>query len=154
MKRIIVQCAIPPVLALLACAAFSAPARAQDGTTPGPVYRITQYKTTPGKMPEVLRDMREHLRPVYDEYKQQGLILDYKVISSLTTESPNDWDIGLVVAFKNLAAMEALAEKAGPITLKHYGNAEKRTEAASKRNQMRTVVSSRLVRELTLNPLP
>jgi hypothetical protein len=38
--------------------------------------------------------------------------------------------------------------------LKHYGSAEKEQEALAKRRQLGETVASKLVREVTLNPLP
>lgn len=133
---------------------LSTPVQAQDNSTPGTVWRVTLYKVKPGKMNEVQMDMRQHLRPVYEEYKKQGLILDYKLYTNSTADSSGDWNIALAVGYKNWAALDDLAKKTDPITLKHYGTREKRQEAADKRNQLQEVVSSRLMREITLNPLP
>ena len=123
-------------------------------TTPGPVWRVSLYKVKPGKMPEVMADLRQNFKVVNDEYKKQGLIVDYKVYTNSTTDSPGDWDIAVATAYKNWAALDDLGRMTDPITLKHYGTREKRQEAADKRNQLRDLVSSRLMRELTLNPMP
>lgn len=139
---------------LLVLCFVGAHAQGQDNTTPGPVWRVTTYKVRPGKMNDVLMDLRQHFRVVNEEYKRQGLILDYRIYTNTTTDGPNDWDYAIATAFKNWAALDTFGPQADAITLKHYGTAEKRQQAADARNQLRDVVSSRLLREQTLKPLP
>lgn len=154
MNKRIAYYAVSFLFAVVLYGALGTPALAQEGTTPGAVRRVTLYKVVAGKMPEVIKDLREHHRPVYEEYKQTGVILDYRIFTNSTTEGQDDWDLGIAVSYKNWAALDDLAQKTGPVTLKHYGTAEKRQAATNARNQLRTVVSSRLVRDLTLNPMP
>ena len=143
------------LVTLFLCYCFlSTPAQAQDNFTDGTVWRVNLYKVKPGKMSELLMEMRQNLRPLHEEYKKQGLIVDYKLYTNSTTDSSGDWSLALAVGYKNWAALDDLARKADPITLKHYGTREKRQEAQNKRNQLFEVVSSRLMREITLNPLP
>ncbi len=139
-------------LLLLFC--FAATTQAQENTTPGPVWRVTMYKVKPGKMNDVLMDLRRNFRVVNEEFKRQGLILDYRVYTNSTTDGPGDWDFAIALSYKNWAALDDLGPKADAITLKHYGSREKRQEAADARNQLREVVASRLMREQTLRPLP
>ncbi|MDQ6654019.1 MAG: hypothetical protein M3Y84_14920 [Acidobacteriota bacterium] len=139
---------------LLALCFAGAHAQAQDNTTPGPVWRVSTYKVRPGKMNDVLMDLRQHFRVVSEEYKRQGVILDYRIYTNTTTDGPNDWDFAIATAYKNWAALDTLGPQADAITLKHYGSAEKRQQAADARNQLRDLVSSRLIREQTLKPLP
>ncbi len=139
---------------LLVLGLFSAQAQAQDNTTPGPVWRVALFKIKPGKMNDVLMDLRQNFRVVSEEYKRQGLIVDYRVYFNTTTEGPNDWDLAIATAFKNFAALDTFPQQSDAITLKHYGTKEKRQAAADARNQWRDLVSSRLMREQTLKPLP
>ena len=111
-------------------------------------------KVKPGKQNDVLMDLRKNFRVVSEEYKKQGVILDYKIYFNSTTDGPNDWDFAIATAYKNWAALDTLGPVADAATLKHYGSAEKRQQAADARNQLRDVVSSRLIREQTLKPLP
>ncbi|MEK6336774.1 MAG: hypothetical protein AABM67_17750 [Acidobacteriota bacterium] len=142
------------VAVLLVLCFFGTQAQTQDNTTPGPVWRVSLYKVKPGKMNDVLMDLRQNFRVVNEEYKKQGLIVDYKVYSNSTTEGPNDWDYAISIAFKNWAALDTFPQQSDAITLKHYGTREKRQAAADARNQWRDVISSRLIREQTLKPLP
>ena len=139
---------------LLVFGFFGTQVRAQDNTTPGPVWRVSLYKVKPGKMNDALMDLRRNFRVVNEEYKRQGLIVDYKVYFNSTTDGPNDWDFAISTGFKNWAALDTFPQQADAITLKHYGTTEKRQAAADARNQWRDVISSRLIREQTLRPLP
>ena len=139
---------------LLVFGFFGTQVRAQDNTTPGPVWRVSLYKVKPGKMNDALMDLRRNFRVVNEEYKRQGLIVDYKVYFNSTTDGPNDWDFAISTGFKNWAALDTFPQQADAITLKHYGTIEKRQAAADARNQWRDVISSRLIREQTLRPLP
>ena len=93
-----------------------------------------------------------------EEQKKQGLILSYGWFTKPTTEGPGDWDLGLVVTYKNYAdAVDFSAErndKFDAISLKHYGTAEARTKAGDSTIPMRTVTQTVLVRAVTFNPMP
>ena len=142
------------VVALLVLCFSGTQAQAQDNTTVGPVWRVSLYKVKPGKMNDVLMDLRQNFRVVNEEFKRQGLIVDYRIYFNSTTDGPNDWDIAIATAYKNWAALDGFGEKADAITLKHYGSREKRQQAADARNQLRELVSSRLMVEQTLKPIP
>ena len=139
---------------LLVLCFVGADAQGQDNTIPGPVWRVSTYKVKPGKMNDVLMDLRKNFRVVNEEYKRQGVILDYRIYFNSTTDGPSDWDFAIATAYKNWAALDTLGPQADTVTLKHYGTAEKRQQAADARNEWRDLVSSRLYREQTLKPLP
>lgn len=148
------------VTILLCVCAFGAQAQTptpDQPTSPGPVWRITYYRIKPGKGAEFTKDVRENAKPIGDEAKKQGLILDYKWFTKPTNDGPNDWDRALVIVFRNYAdALDFNAErgqKLNEITLKHYGTAEARTKHDDGQRDLRDVVSSHLVRELIVNPI-
>ena len=130
-----------------AAAPAPAPAAADSmTTTPGAVMRVTLYRTNPGMGPENVHDFRNHVLPILEQEKAAGLILNYMVMTNVTTDSPEDWDYGTVVTYANWAALDSLGARADPITLRHYGSADARTAAGQRRAQLRTVVMSRLER--------
>jgi hypothetical protein len=51
--------------------------------TLGPISRIILVDIKPGKGSEFWTDLRRNVRPLYDEYKRQGLIQDYSVSSKV-----------------------------------------------------------------------
>ena len=136
-----------PLLPLAAQPA--APAPVQVTTTS--VARVTLYRIATGQNAAFNRDVLENLIPVWEEYKKAGIITGYNVFSKNSTESPDDWNIGISLVYPNFAALDNLGAKTNPITLKHYGTAEKRTAALNARNALRTVVSSFLTQGLTFS---
>lgn len=140
-------------LFLLACT-LTAAAQTQSNATPGPVWRVIYINVLPGMTDDFLMDLRRNTRPINEEYKKAGLIVDYKIYSNSTNDSPGDWDFAIAMGFKNWAALDEFTPKSAPIRLKHYGSAEKEQERLARRRQLGETVASKLVRELTLNPLP
>ena len=146
-----------PMLATLCLSAalLTAPsASAQVGspnTTPGPVVRVNFIRITPGHADAFWQDMRQHLKPIYEEYKRRGIITDYGVSTKSTTDSPDDWSVALTLTYANWAAFDDLAARTDPVTLAHYGTAAQRTAAASARLVHATTVQSFLVRGQMVN---
>jgi len=118
-------------------------------TTTTAVNRVVLYKLLPGQGPAYNQDVLEHLMPVYEAEKQAGILTSYQFFSKTTTDTPEDWNVGVVLTYPNFAGLDNLATRTDPITLKHYGSAEKRTAAGAARNQIRTVVSSFLTQTLS-----
>ena len=80
--------------------------------------------------------------------KKEGLISDYKVWTNVTTDGPHDWDIAFGYMVPNWATIDQLDAKAATLIAKHYGSREAMIEAGKKRNDIRTVVASKLAREV------
>jgi len=115
----------------------------------GPVWRVTYFHVKPGMGDAFWKDFHDHIKPVLDENKKQGLISDYKAFTNATTNQPNDWDIAIAVLYPNWAAIDQLDAKGASIVVKHYGSREAAFEAARKRSDIRDVVASHLAREVT-----
>ena len=144
MKRLLVP------LGILCLVGFAAPAAAQEHYTEGPVWRVNYLAVKPGKFNDTLKDLRANFNKTGAQAKAQGLILDYKVYLNATSTNPDDWDIATATLYKGYSALDGLTGKMDPITLKHYGSAETRTQAGTKRIDLWTTVSSVLVRENVL----
>ncbi|MDI1240997.1 MAG: hypothetical protein PSX80_03630 [bacterium] len=134
------------------------PTATPPATTPGNVSRITYFDILPGKGDDNMRHIRMNQMPILEEQKKQGLIVSYGFFTKTSTEGPGDWDLGLVITYKNYAeTLDPNAERAAKfdaIGLKHYGSAEARTKANDAASAMRTVVRGYLVRGVTFNPMP
>ena len=139
-------------LALLAAIlAFAThPVQAQEHYTLGPISRIILVNIKPGQGSEFWNDLRQRVRPLYDEYKRQGLIQNYSLGLKTTADGPEDWDVAIVLTFKNWAALDAFATKGDSVSRSYYGSYEKRSEAGAKRSEYGVINSSFLVRDLTL----
>ena len=127
-------------------------------TTPGNVSRVTHFDVLPGKNNEFTTYLRTHTIPILEEQKKQGLILSYGYFNKAVTDGPGDWDLGVVITYKNYAdAIDFNADRSAKfdaISLAHFGSADARTKANDSLNGMRTVTSSILVRGVTFNPMP
>lgn len=123
-----------------------APAVADSGIKPtSAILRVSLYRYADGMQQAVLEDMRTHLIPIWEAYRTAGIILDYSTMTNTTASSKDDWQFGVVLTYKNYAALDSLGARQAPITLKHYGSAAARTAANEARAKMRMLVSSNLV---------
>jgi hypothetical protein len=86
-----------------------------------------------------------------DALKEAGLILSYKVIEA-EAHSPNDWDLMLMVEYKDLATLEANEDKADALLQKLFGSDEKVMQGYKERSEMREILGDRLAREIILEP--
>jgi hypothetical protein len=116
--------------------------------TPITVTRVILIKINPGQRPAFDQDVMDNNIPIYEEEKKAGILANYTIFNNVTTDNPNDWTVGITLTYPNYAALDNLGDRVDPITLKHYGSAAQRQAAADHRNQIGTVVSSRLVREV------
>lgn len=123
---------------------------AQTNYTEDGVCRVILLDVKPGKGPDFWNDLRQNVKPVYDEYKKQGIIKEYTIQLKMSTDNPADWDVAIMLHYKNMAALDGLSAKTDPITGKLYGSSEARQTAAVKRVEYATVVASYLTREITL----
>jgi hypothetical protein len=127
---------------------------AQEHYTLGPINRIILVDIKPGKGSDFWTDLRQNLRPLYDEYKRQGLIQNYSVGVKTTAEGPQDWDAVIILTFKNWAALDTFATKGDSVSMRYYGSYGKRSDMGSKRAEAGNIVSSFLVRDVTLKDMP
>jgi len=116
----------------------------------GPVWRVTYIHINPGQGDAFWNDVRQNVKPVWDEDKRQGLIVDYKLYINPVANQPDDWNVAGAVLYPNWAALDQFAEKGATIAIKHYGTREAMLEAGRKRSEFGKVLASRLAREVTL----
>lgn len=116
----------------------------------GPVWRVIYVHLKPGQGDAFWNDVRQNLKPIYEEQKKQGLITDYKFWVNPVADGPNDWDVAIGILYANYAALDQVAAKAATITIQHYGTREAALEAGKKRSEVGEVVANKLAREVTL----
>src|SRR5690348_13150900 len=85
---------------------FSGLVRAQSDApyTEGPVWNITMVKTKYGMTDDYLKAIARTFRGSMEEAKKEGLIVDYKILLG-NASSPQDYDILLMAASKNMASL-------------------------------------------------
>jgi hypothetical protein len=117
--------------------------------TEGTVWQITMVRTTPGMGDDYLKGLAKNLKAALEEEKKQGLVVSYKILLG-DTSTPSDFNIMNMVEYKNMAALDGLRAKTDPIGQKIIGGEDQQREAATKRAELREIVGSKLMREITL----
>jgi len=130
---------------LLALQAF-----AQEHYTEGPVWQVTLIRVKPTQMDAYLTTLRANTKATYDEMKKENLIVDYKVFLNTNKHDPQEWDIAVGVLFKNFGALDGLTAKAEAIRDKVFGTKQASLQLGEKRVEMREIVGTMLLREVTL----
>lgn len=138
-------CAVAVFVLLLAPALF-----AQEHYTEGPVWRVSLVRVKPNQMDAYLTSLRQSSKPLLDEEKRQGMIMDYKIFLKETKNNPEDWDLCLAVEYKNHAAMDGLAGKGEAVRDKILGGKQQAQQVGEKRQEIRELVSSELMQEIML----
>ena len=117
--------------------------------TEGPVWNITMVKAKFGMGDEYLKGLAKTFKGALDEAKKQNLILDYKILLG-DAATPQDFNILLMVESKNMAALDDAREKFDPIARKVEGTPDQQRATAVKRLDIREIMGSKLMREITL----
>ena len=129
---------------------FALAAQAQEHYTLGPVWRVTLIHVKGANMDAYLTTLRQATKPIFDEEKKQGTIVDYKVFLKSTKTNPNDWDIAVAVEYKDWSAIGAEAAKAEEVRDKILGGKQQSQSVADKRVDIREIVSVDLMQEVFL----
>jgi hypothetical protein len=122
----------------------------QEHFTEGPIWRVQLIRVKPTQMDAYLTSLSQSTKPLLDEMKRQGTIVDYKVFFKQTKHDPNDWDICVAVEYKNNAALDGLAAKGEVLRDKILGGKQPAQQLAEKRSEIREIISSELLQEITL----
>lgn len=117
----------------------------------GPVWDMQFIRPKAGMDDRYLRYLATDWKKEQEALKQAGLVLDYKVI---TTEShgPQDYSVILMSQFKDLASLEANADKAEALLEKLFGGPSQVESGYTDRASWRDVLGGRLGREIILTP--
>lgn len=130
---------------------FLAPALfAQEHYTEGPIWRVQLIRVKPNHMDEYLTSLRQSTKPLIEEQKKQGIIIDYKVFFKETKNNPEDWDICVAIEYKNHAALDGLAAKGEMLRDKILGGKQQAQQLGEKRAEIREIISSELLQEIFL----
>jgi hypothetical protein len=129
---------------------FALQAFAQEHYTEGPIWQVTLIRVAPTKMDAYLTTLQANTKTIYDEMKKENLILDYKVFLNTTKHDPQDWDIAIGLQYKNFGALDGLTTKGETIRDKILGSKQAAQQLGEKRVEMREIVSTMLLREVTL----
>jgi hypothetical protein len=116
----------------------------------GPVWRVIYVDVKAGMGDAFWTDIKQNFRPIYDEFKKQGWVVDYKFFTNPVAQHPDDWSVAIAIEYKDWGTLDEMAEKASVIAEKHYGSRQAMMDAAKKRNEVAPTLSSTLAREVVL----
>ena len=117
--------------------------------TEGSVWQVTMVRTKPGMDDDYLKGLAKSLKTTLGEEKKQDLIMSYKILQG-EAATPGDYDIMIMVEFKNMAALDGLRDKTDPIAMKMIGGEDQQRQMAVKRVELREIMGNKLMREITL----
>ena len=144
--------------AALCSAQTSSPAAATKDTatagsmapyTEGAVWDVTMVRTKAGMDDDYIKNIANAWKATNEEAKKQGIIVDYKVLMG-DAANKDDFNILLMVQFKNMAAFDGLREKTDPIARKLIGTEDTMRQASMKRMEIRDILGNKTMREITL----
>ena len=117
--------------------------------TEGPVWTVTMVKTKTGMTDEYLKELAKTLKGTLEEAKKQNLVLDYKILLG-NPATPQDFNVLIMVESKNMAAQDNTREKFDPIARKVVGTTDQQQAIQVKRLDIRDIMGTKLMREITL----
>jgi L-rhamnose mutarotase len=115
----------------------------------GPVSTVNSIRTEPGMFETYMKWLATTYKPMMEENKKAGIIVDYHIYQT-QPRSPEDPNLYLVVTYKNMAAMDGLADKTDATLQKYIGSQDVRDQKAVERGKMRTQLGTEMIRELVL----
>ena len=136
------------LLIVLLVIASSASSFAQERTyKDGSAWTVSFVQVKNGMSLDYLNSLKTTWKVVQDEGIKQGLIVSYKIFEG-TAANPDDWQIMLMVEYKNLASMDGNEDKWDAIQKKVVGSEEDQKKLRDMRVNMRTMYGTKLMREV------
>src|SRR2546430_1476157 len=118
--------------------------------TEGSVWTLSMIKTKTGLGDEYLKQITGTVKPVYEEAKKQKIVLSYKILNG-ESSNPHDFNILILVEYPNWAAFDTFRDKMDPVFAKVMGSEEQRKDMAIKRLDVREILGTKTLREITLH---
>lgn len=115
--------------------------------TEGPLWEVQFIKTKPGMGDLYLKNLSEGWIKMMTAAKKQGLITDFKVLSS-EPASQNDWDLMLLYQVKNYAALDGMNDKMDKLAEQLFGGEDTQHQNAVSRNDLRELYGGKMTQEL------
>jgi hypothetical protein len=120
-------------------------------THSGTVWQLSFIHVKPGMGSAYQKYLASDWKKQQEGLKAAGITLSYKVIET-EAHSPNDWDLMLMIEYKDLATFEANEDKADAMLQKMVGGDEKVMQGYKERSEIRELLGQRLAREIILEP--
>jgi len=142
------------VVAALVATGINTYAQAKRPYRNGSVWEMNFIRMKPGMESAYLTYLAGDWKKEHEAMKKEGLVLSYKVITS-EGHTPGDWNVLLMTEYKDLATMEANAEKAESVVMSALATDEQKVRQGYKdRLEIRDIIGDRTAREIVLEPKP
>ncbi len=117
--------------------------------TEGTVTQVTFVRTKAGMTDDYLKNLAKNYRSVMDEAKKGNAIVGYNIFLG-DPANHDDFDIMLMVEYKNMAALDGVREKMDPIEMRIAGGEDQARQGSIKRAEIRDILGTKTMREITL----
>ncbi len=114
----------------------------------GSIWSVTFVKVKPGMFDTYIRDLSGNRRPLMEQAKKEGLILQEKMLAG-ESAGREDFDLILMVEYKNWAAFDGLSDKFRALAQKIVGSEDKQTQMMIKRTDVREIVGTKNMQEIS-----
>ena len=113
----------------------------------GSVWALSFIKVNYGQERDYLNSLKNTWKAVQDEAIIQGLVLSYKILDGAST-TPDDYNLILMIEYKDFAAFDTDDAKWEAIQTKVVGNEDSQKKLMQSRVTMRSMYGSKLMREV------
>lgn len=131
-------------LAIAASSAFAQDKPYKDG----PVWAVTFVKVKPGMFDTYIRDLAANRKPLMEQAKKEGLILSEKMLTGDSFVG-EDFNLMLMVEYKNWAAFDGLGDKFRVMAQKIVGSEDKQQQMMIKRTDVREIIGTKNMQEIS-----
>lgn len=115
----------------------------------GTVSVVASIRTETGHFDDYMAWLQSTWKKGMEAQKAAGIIVAYNVYLA-RPRTADDPDVYLVMTYKNLAAMDGLADRVEGVTSKVLGTRAEQSAANADRAKIRTVLGSEVIREAIL----
>jgi hypothetical protein len=141
--------ALGALAGILAFAAMTTAVADDRPYTEGSVSVVSSIRTEPGQFENYLKYLSVTYKQLMEEAKKAGHVLGYAVYTTMP-RSPEEPNLYLVITYKNMAALDGLAERMDAIQQKVVGDQAAQDAAMIARGKMRTQLGSEVIRQIVL----
>ena len=114
----------------------------------GSIWAVTFVKVKPGMFDTYIKDLSANRRPLMEQAKKDGLILQEKMLAG-ESAGREDFDLILMVEYKNWAAFDGLNDRFRTLAQKIVGSEDKQTQMMIKRTDVREIVGTKNMQEIS-----
>jgi hypothetical protein len=154
MNRLVTRFALSALLMTLGAALAAEPAPPSPGASDapyreGPVWELSFIRVVPGMGDDYLKSLSATWKRSMEEAKKQGLVVSYKILGA-NAGGADDWNLLLMVEYRNWAALDGLDAKFRAIEARIVGDPDQMRTLMTKRIEVRQILGGKIAQELIL----